>query len=196
MYFTCSYLSPIGLLYLESDGECLTGLYLAEGRQAGSDAVRGRCCAGVNGKGPAPTGAIPEILRQAAEWLNRYFAGEKPLPGELPLRPAGSDFQKEVCRKLCEIPYGALATYGEIAASFAEDHAHKRMSAQAVGGAVGRNPISIIIPCHRVIGSGGNLTGYGGGLRNKLWLLRHEGVDTEKLRLPAHLPSWDHSLQG
>ena len=107
---------------------------------------------------------------QARVWLDRYFAGQRTVANELPLAPQGSAFRKRVWRVLCEIPYGQTVTYGEIARQLSVN------SAQAVGGAVGHNPISIIIPCHRVLGADGSLTGYAGGLAAKQWLLRHEGA--------------------
>jgi len=95
----------------------------------------------------------------------------------LPLKPKGSEFRQIVWKHLCQIPYGETTTYGEIAKKVARQMGKKAMSAQAVGGAVGHNPIGIIIPCHRVIGKDGSLTGYGGGLEKKIQLLAHEGID-------------------
>ena len=128
--------------------------------------------------------ADTKVLGQTKEWLDRYFAGKKPGIGELTLAPAGSDFRKAVWKILCEIPYGEVTTYGEISRKIADRRGIERMSAQAVGGAVGHNPISIIIPCHRVVGSDGSLTGYAGGLKKKISLLTLEGVDMEKLFVP------------
>ena len=107
-------------------------------------------------------------------WLDRYFRSDHPPMVALPLSPAGTDFQCLVWEILLTIPYGTTRTYGDIAREAADRLGKARMSAQAVGGAVGRNPISIIIPCHRVIGTKGALTGYAGGLAKKEWLLRHE----------------------
>ena len=104
-------------------------------------------------------------------WLDRYFNGEKPKISELSLAPRGSDFRQEVWKILCEIPYGQTLTYGQIASKIS-----KTMSAQAVGGAVGHNPISILIPCHRVLGANGKLTGYAGGLDKKIELLKLEKI--------------------
>ena len=125
------------------------------------------------------------ILQQAGRWLDRYFAGERPAVNELPLAPVGSDFRQEVWKILCEIPYGQTTTYGEIAQKLSARLGRERMSARAVGGAVGHNPISIIIPCHRVVGSNGRLTGYAGGLERKIKLLTHEGVDLTRLHSGA-----------
>lgn len=120
----------------------------------------------------APTG-----IRQAVSWMDRYFQGQKPDPKELKLRMEVSDFQRAVLEELQKIPYGQLTTYGAIAQKIAADRGIRKMSAQAVGGAVGHNPFAIVIPCHRVVGAGGRLTGYTGGLDKKIRLLRHEEVD-------------------
>ena len=110
-------------------------------------------------------------------WLDGYFAGAAPdwLP---PMRLDGATpFRRMVSEEMRRLPFGSTATYGDIAKRIAAKLGKSRMSAQAVGGAVGWNPICIIIPCHRVIGAGGNLTGYGGGMKNKIALLKHEGVE-------------------
>lgn len=114
------------------------------------------------------------VFRQTQEWLKIYFAGREPefMP---PLAPKGTAFRQEVWEILRKIPYGKTITYGEIAAQIAEKHGKASMSAQAVGGAVGHNPISILIPCHRVIGADGSLTGYAGGIDKKAKLLEIEG---------------------
>ena len=96
------------------------------------------------------------------------------------LAPIGGNFRQEVWKILCEIPYGQTITYGEIARQMAREMGRKTMSAQAVGGAVGHNPISILIPCHRVLGVDGSLTGYAGGMEKKKWLLQHEGWKCKK----------------
>lgn len=159
MMVKTDYASPLGTLTLASDGENLTGLWIAGQKYF---------AAGTPTNLPARDD-LP-VFMQARDWLDRYFAGEHPAANELPLAPQGSAFRQSVWRILCEIPYGQTVTYGEIA---------KRLScksAQAVGGAVGHNPISIIIPCHRVLGSDGSLTGYAGGAQKKIWLLAHEGA--------------------
>ena len=112
-----------------------------------------------------------EALVNAVNWLNDYFKGNKPLINDLDLAPEGSDFRLKVWKILREIPYGETITYGEIAKRISKDG---KMSAQAVGGAVAHNPISIIIPCHRVVGANGKLTGYAGGIDRKRFLLEHE----------------------
>lgn len=103
------------------------------------------------------------IFQKTSEWLDRYLAGERPDPHELALHPRGTEFQKRVWSELSNIPYGAVVTYGDIARGV-ERATGKRTSARAVGGAVGRNPLCLIVPCHRVIGASGSLTGFGGGL--------------------------------
>ena len=125
------------------------------------------------------------ILNKAKKWLDRYFKGEKPSISELDLEPMGSIFAKNVWKILCQIPYGELTTYGEIAKKMAKLMNKDKMSAQAVGGAVGHNPISIIIPCHRVVGKNGNLTGYAGGIDKKIKLLELEKVEMSNLMLPT-----------
>lgn len=156
--------SPFGEITMASDGKNLTGLWLEQQKYFG--ATLQEYVAEEN---------LP-IFEQTTVWLEQYFRGGKPEIKELPLAPKGSEFRMEVWRLLCQIPYGEVKTYGEIAKKIAEKRGLKRMSAQAVGGAVGHNPISIIIPCHRVIGSDGSLTGYAGGVELKRKLLKHEGV--------------------
>ena len=159
MMVKTEYASPVGKLTLVSDGEAIIGLWI-EGQKY--------FAAGIPTNLPVRDD-LPVFL-QARDWLDRYFAGERPAVCELPLAPQGSAFRQSVWQLLCEIPYGQTMTYGEIA---------KRLScksAQAVGGAVGHNPISIIIPCHRVLGADRGLTGYAGGMDKKIWLLRHEGA--------------------
>ena len=115
-----------------------------------------------------------KILIKTKKWLDMYFNCEKPSINELDLAPNGTEFRKEVWKILCEIPYGKTITYNDIAHIIAKERGIEKMSAQAVGGAVSHNPISVIIPCHRVIGSNGSLTGYAGGIDKKLFLLKHE----------------------
>lgn len=125
-----------------------------------------------------------EILLKTKKWLDRYFSGKRPDINELDINLIGSEFRKNVWEILKNIPYGETTTYKEIAKILANQKEISRMSAQAVGGAVGHNPISIIIPCHRVIGSDGSLTGYAGGLDKKIYLLEHERVNVDKLFIP------------
>ena len=147
----CEYPSPVGTLYLTAGEGGLTGIWMH----------------------PEKTEDFP-ILSQAKAWLDGYFSGN---PAELsfPLNPHGTPFQKQVWEILLTIPYGEITTYGAIAREIALRTGKEKMSAQAVGQAVGANPISILIPCHRVVGANGKLTGYTGGLEKKEWLLRHEG---------------------
>ena len=121
------------------------------------------------------------VFRQAAAWLDAYFA-KQPLPDLPPLAPRGSDFRQAVWRLLLEIPYGQVTTYGALA-QILRDRGISA-AAQAVGGAVGHNPISILIPCHRVVGADGSLTGYAGGVEKKRFLLALEGVDMTNLYMP------------
>lgn len=177
MLYMMRYDSPIGpLLLVEKEG-ALAGVWM-EGQKYYLGSLQKE--ASEQGKAYADT----KVLGQTKEWLDRYFAGKKPGIGELTLAPAGSDFRKAVWKILCEIPYGEVTTYGEISRKIVDRRGIERMSAQAVGGAVGHNPISIIIPCHRVVGSDGSLTGYAGGLKKKISLLTLEGVDLEKLFVP------------
>jgi methylated-DNA-[protein]-cysteine S-methyltransferase len=125
------------------------------------------------------------IFDAAKKWLDRYFAGEKPAISELPLAPIGGEFRQGVWNILCEIPYGEVITYGDIAKKMAVKMNKESMSSQAVGGAVGHNPIGVIIPCHRVVGSNGSLTGYAGGIQTKVKLLELEGVGLSRFFVPA-----------
>jgi len=167
MYYSAAYPSPVGLVTLACDGENLVGLWL-EGQKYHGDTIP----EAMTEKDDMP------IFDAAKHWLDRYFAGEKPAIAELPLAPIGGAFRQGVWGILCEIPCGAVMTYGEIAKKLG------CRSSQAVGGAVGHNPISIIIPCHRVVGANGSLTGYAGGVQTKIKLLELEGVDTSKLFIP------------
>lgn len=156
------YASPLGLCCLADRDGALAGMWFLDQKYF------------PDGVSEWQRGSTP-VLEQAKLWLDRYYAGERPLPEELPLDPQGSAFRREVWQILCRIPYGSTTTYAAIAAELARNRGLPRMSAQAVGGAVGHNPISVIIPCHRVLGTNGSLTGYAGGLARKEWLLRHEG---------------------
>lgn len=151
MVYSTKYSSPVGELFLTSDGQALTGLWMEAQKKPAAE----------------QTDDLP-LFGPVRDWLDAYFRGEcQEIP--FPLSPAGTEFQHRVWNILLQIPYGETTTYGAIAKELGP-----RMSAQAVGGAVGRNPISILIPCHRVVGANGQLTGYAGGLENKQWLLRHE----------------------
>lgn len=173
MFYSTRYLSPLGPLTVASDGTHIVGLWL-DGQKYFLDTLP---------EMPSP-GDDLEVFRKVRDWLDRYFAGQKPGPGELPLRPIGGAFRQAVWECLRQIPYGEVTTYGAIAKRIAADFGKEAMSAQAVGGAVGHNPISIIIPCHRVVGANGNLTGYAGGIDKKIQLLTLEGVDMQQFFVP------------
>lgn len=168
-YYQTTCPSPVGTLTLASDGDSLAGLWI-EGQKYFGGAVKGE----ITVKDDLP------VFDAARKWLDQYFAGARPDPAVLPLAPAGSEFRKRVWKQLCMIPYGKTVSYGQIASLFGPGTSYS----QAVGSAVGRNPISIIIPCHRVVGTNGSLTGYAGGIDKKIWLLRHEGADMEGLTPP------------
>lgn len=173
MYYKTEYSSPVGQLTLASDGEALVGLWLEQQKYFGGTVM-----------GEMKENSSLFVFEEAKKWLNQYFAGEEPEVSELPLAPIGGEFRQIVWKLLLEIPYGETVTYGELAQKAALQLGRGSMSAQAVGGAVGHNPVSIIIPCHRVVGADGSLTGYAGGIEKKIWLLTHEGVDVAKLKVP------------
>ena len=161
MYY-CTYESKIGLLYLISDGNSLTGCYL-EGQKYFPNNIDNYYM-----------NEELSILVKSKVWLEKYFNGENPSIDEIPLNYTGTEFRKTVWEVLKEISYGKLVTYKHIAEKIAKAKGIKTMSAQAVGGAVGHNPLLIFIPCHRVIGADGSLTGYAAGLENKRFLLNLE----------------------
>ncbi len=173
MYYQTTYKSPVGTLFLVSDEDNLIGLWL-EGQKYFQATLK---------EEPIVNDQI-EILQKTKSWLDRYFKGEKPDIKELSLKPQGSLFRQEVWKILCEIPYGEVTTYGKIAKVVAQKLHKEKMSGQAVGNAVGHNPISIIIPCHRVVGTSGSLTGYAGGIDKKIELLKLEGIDTSLYSRP------------
>lgn len=173
MFYVTGHASPLGSLTLASDGENIVGLWL-DGQKYFAATVTGD----VVEKPDIP------VFILAKKWLDAYFAGKKPAIAALPLAPAGSAFRKTVWDILCKIPYGRCATYGDIAQNATAGMNGKSASARAVGGAVGHNPISVIIPCHRVVGSNGSLTGYAGGIDKKIFLLQHEGADMSRLFIP------------
>ncbi len=163
MEFFEHYLSPVGKLLMASDRERLTGLWFEGQKYFPYD-----ICGDFSEK------ELP-IFKMTRKWLDGYFSGKKP-ELDIPLGVCGTEFQNEVWDILRAIPYGNTVTYKDIAEIIAKKHGIKQMSAQAVGGAVGKNRISIIIPCHRVIGRSGALTGYAGGTEKKLYLLKLEGA--------------------
>lgn len=125
-----------------------------------------------------------KTLVSAINWLNRYFKGEQPSYKEIKLNPIGNQFRTAVWNVLCDISYGQIRTYGDIAMEVATRLGKEKMSSQAIGGAIAHNPIAIIIPCHRVIGKNNNLVGYSGGLDKKIKLLNLENIDTSKMKMP------------
>ena len=169
MNYIRKYASPAGMLTLASDGESLTGLWI-EGQDYFPDLDKT-----VNQKDDLP------VFVQTIQWLNKYFEGTN--PGALPpVAPEGTGFRKAVWDVLVKIPYGTLKTYGDVAREVSGNQNGKFVSPRAVGGAVGHNPISIIIPCHRVIGSNNSLTGYAGGLDLKVKLLESEKINVSKYK--------------
>ena len=159
MYYKASCASPIGELILAEKDGFLTALVM-----------KGQKYEELHIPAEAVCRETP-VLKEAFAWLDAYFAGQCPDPSALPLAPEGTPFRRRVWQELLKIPYGKTRTYGELSAVLGG-------SPRAVGGAVGHNPISIIIPCHRVVGIGGSLTGYAGGVDRKAFLLRLEaGLD-------------------
>lgn len=163
--------SPLGKILLAADETGLTGLWF-EGQK-----YFARNLDGAHEEKETP------LFEQVRGWLDIYFSGREP-DFSVPLHFIGTDFQKEVWRVLCSIPYGETITYGEIAKRLAIKRGLAHMSAQAVGGAVGHNRISIIVPCHRVVGTNGSLTGYAGGLDRKIKLLALERTDMRPFFIP------------
>lgn len=153
--------SPIGRLRLTATDRGLAGVHMEDHAHVPPGEPEGTEASGA---------AVPEVIAVAREQLHEYFAGTR-TTFDVPLDPRGTDFQHRVWERLAAIPYGQSRSYGQLAAELGDPHLTR-----AVGTANGRNPISIIVPCHRVIGADGSLTGYGGGIERKLFLLRLEGV--------------------
>lgn len=173
MQYTYHYTSPLGEIVLAADSAGITGLWFV-----------GQKYFGLYLDKEHEEKDLP-VFEQAKKWLDIYFSGKEP-DFKLPLHMIGTDFQNEVWEILYSIPYGKTTTYGEIAKKLAEKRGIERMSAQAVGGAVGRNEISIIVPCHRVVGANGSLTGYAGGIDKKIALLKLEGGFKDTFFVPKH----------
>ena len=171
MEYTHHYGSPLGGITLASDGEALIGLWF-DGQKYFADSLGKE-----HKEKPLP------VFEEADRWLDIYFSGKEP-EFTPPRSMKTTEFRKAVWEILLTIPYGQTMTYGEIAGRIAKERGLARMSAQAVGGAVGHNSISLIIPCHRVVGSNGSLTGYAGGIDKKVKLLTLEGADMSKLFVP------------
>ena len=163
MDYTYHYSSPLGGITLASDGTHLIGLWF-DGQKYFADTLQN----------PGQEKSLP-VFKDTCRWLDLYFSGKEPhfTP---PITMRTTPFRKQVWEVMRQIPYGHTMTYGEIADKIAKEKGIKKMSAQAVGGAVGHNSISLIIPCHRVVGADGKLTGYAGGLDKKIYLLKLEGV--------------------
>ena len=168
MQYIHYYESPIGQILLTADEQGLTDLMLqGEPWTLAADHSE----------------ETTTVIIESVQWLDIYFSGNTP-DFTPPLHLTGSPFQMEVWELLLKIPYGSITTYGHLAKQVAEKRGISRMSAQAVGGAVGSNPVSIIVPCHRVVGLNGNLTGFASGLDNKIALLKQEGHDMSKFFMP------------
>ena len=163
MDYIYHYQSFLGGITMASDGTHLIGLWF-DGQKYFADSLRG----------PVQEQSLP-VFKDTCRWLDTYFSGKDPgfTP---PIAMRTTPFRKQVWEIMLQIPYGCTLTYGKIADKIASKRGIKKMSAQAVGGAVGHNSISLIIPCHRVIGFGGNLTGYAGGIKTKIKLLNLEGI--------------------
>ena len=171
MTYTYNYNSPLGGITMASDGTALTGLWF-DGQKYFSDTVLEEHI----------EKSLP-IFDDVSKWLDIYFGGKE--PDFMPLVTfETTPFRKAVWDILVTIPYGKTMTYGEIADIIAGQKGIDKMSAQAIGGAVGHNPVSIIIPCHRVVGTGGSLTGYAGGIDKKIQLLKLEKTDMSGLFVP------------
>lgn len=171
MVYTSIYKSILGNITLASDEIGITGLWF-EGQKYFAHSLSSKIISGDNAS-----------ISKAKKWLDIYFAGQQPdfMP---PLHIMGTPFRQKVWQILLDIPYGKTITYGEIARILAKEQGDCPMSAQAVGNAVGHNEISIVIPCHRVVGAKGNLVGYAGGIERKIALLKLEQVDMSKLYMP------------
>ncbi len=159
MKYYCFYSSPIGEIRLEGDQNALSGLFFTGPKQVPLEAA-------------AYNENLPVFVK-TRKWLDVYFSGQNP-SFTPPILLRGSSFQMSVWDRLLQIPYGHTVTYGQIARELARERGAQPVAAQAVGGAVGKNPISLIVPCHRVVGANGKLTGYAGGLDKKMYLLHLE----------------------
>ncbi|MHA6526735.1 methylated-DNA--[protein]-cysteine S-methyltransferase [Corynebacterium pyruviciproducens] len=204
MIYTMQYESPLGPIVVSCDDDAITGLWFEGQKYFGSTLPAESPAPGSATPTPAPgsttstpspeatptpSPATPQflhpLLAEATRWLDIYFSGRHP-DFTPPLRLPSTPFRALVSEIMLAIPYGTTTTYAAIAAEVARRQGRSSSSAQAVGGAVGHNPISLIIPCHRVVGSNGSLTGYAGGLRRKVALLTLEGTDTSGLFSPRH----------
>ncbi|MCG7339025.1 methylated-DNA--[protein]-cysteine S-methyltransferase [Staphylococcus sp. ACRSN] len=171
MHYKIHYDAPIGRITLTSDGINLTGLWLPKHKDY------------ENHYSEKLVSSDLPVFDKVKQWLDEYFLGNNP-EINFPLAPEGTAFRKQVWDLLLEIPHGKTVTYGEIAQAVGLKRGKTTMSSQAVGGAVGSNPISIIIPCHRVVGKDGNLTGYGGGIDTKIALFKLEDMNMDDYYRP------------
>ena len=169
MLYKTEYISLVGKIILVAEDDSLIASWIEGQKYLDSEIVRG-----------AKYTNDLEIFEQTKDWLGRYFSSQMPDIRELKISLRGSEFRKIVWQLLCQIPYGETVTYKYLAENVARIIGRPKMSAQAVGGAVGHNPISIIIPCHRVLGSDGSMTGYAGGIDIKAKLLQLEGASYKK----------------
>ena len=198
MLYRSIYKSPLGKILILFDKDTLLGLYF-EGQKEFHDLIKDEEVKNFNerevfnevekfnNKSEIENNKIcgNKILEETTKWLNIYFSGEE--PNFTPkLKLEGTEFRRDVWKILLEIPYGETLTYKDIANKLIASKKYERMSSQAVGGAVGANPISLIIPCHRVVGTSGSLTGYAGGLVRKVKLLELEGIDVNKFFMPKN----------
>lgn len=172
MIYSKKYQSPLGEITLNSDGENLTAVCFEDGKDYGRYIKE------------SEEKDLP-IFDETIKWLVTYFSGKNPEFIPKFKRDDMTPFRQDVVDEMLKIPYGQVVSYNDISKAIAKKRGLKRMSAQAVGGAVGWNPICIIIPCHRVVGANNSLTGYGGGINNKLKLLELEGVDISKYSVPT-----------
>ena len=172
MHYLSHYESPLGAMTMASDGEHLTGLWF-DGQKYDRSTISDE----------AVVQPLLPVFTQTARWLDAYFEGTD-TGFTPPIRVEGSDFKKMVTAIMLSIPFGATSTYARIATEVARRTGRRHMSAQAVGGAVGHNPIALIVPCHRVLASDGSLRGYAGGVDRKEWLLKMEGVNMSGLSPP------------
>ena len=182
--YTSEYNSPLGTITVACDDGAIIGLWFNGQRHFGNILPSKTVEIGENEFRTLTVGGKARaLLEEARRWLDVYFSGQEPdfLP---PLRYDSTPFRKAVCDIMLTIPYGKTMTYGEIADMIATERGVEKMSAQAVGGAVGHNPISLMIPCHRVVGTNGSLTGYGGGIARKVKLLELENADMTDLFIP------------
>lgn len=176
------YDSPLGKIFIESDGEFLNGLWFEYSfdKKKLEKSLKDFELQKIDIKSAA---SVP-VIKETCGWLDIYFAGKNPSFTPKFKIENLTPFRSQVVKEMCKIPYGKTVSYSEIARNIAAANGIPRMSAQAVGGAVGWNPICIIVPCHRVVGANKSLTGYGGGIRNKIALLKLEGIDVERFSLP------------